>query len=78
MNVSQLIEFLKTQDQGAEVVIVEHTSVDGHYEQGGRATETAFDKDTHVEYTDFRGNQFVKPEAKYYNKRYLLLGAMDA
>ena len=71
--VSDLIRWLQTQDQGALVEVVQHTSGRGYYDQGGNATEVAFDPSL-TTYTDFRGNQFVKPDAPYYNTRTLLLG----
>jgi len=77
MTVAELIEFLKTQDQGAIVKVVVHEDHRGYEMQGGSASEKDFDKGLHVEYTDMRGNEFVKPDAPYYEKRYLLLGAMN-
>lgn len=77
MNVKELAEWLQRfQDQDAEVLIVRHTCGTGCYDQGGNATEEPFDPD-YTEYTDFRGNQFVKPDAPYFNRRYLLLGVYN-
>lgn len=78
MNVRELIAFLETiEDQDAEVMVVEHKSGTGYYDQVGSASEVSFDEKVHIEYTDFRGNRFVKPEQDFYNKRYLLIGAKD-
>jgi len=78
MKVKELIEWLKAfEDQDADVLIVEHKSGRGHYEQGGTASEQAFDPDQHAEYTDMRGNQFVTPGASYENKRTILLGGIN-
>ena len=76
--VADLIEFLKTQDQDAILQIVEHTCGTSYYDQGGNASEENFDPERHVEYTDFRGNRYVKESDPHFNKRYLLLGARDA
>lgn len=85
MNVAQMIEWLKTQDQEAIVGVVYHTSGSSYYDQGGNATSVEFDPNAGVyseggdqwDYKDFRGNQFVKEDAPYYNKRYLRLGGLD-
>lgn len=74
MTVVELIEWLKTQDQGAIVEVVVHTVGNNYYQQGGSATTAPFDPDKHVEYTDFRGNQFMRPGDSWYNQRILLLG----
>jgi len=73
MTVSEFIEWLKTQDQGAIVKCLIHNTTGSYYEQGGTCSRGEFTAE-HAEYTDFRGNEFVKPEAPYYNKRYLLIG----
>ena len=76
MVVSELIEWLKTQDQGATVAIVAHTSGHTCYDQGGNASEEPFDPSKHVEYTDFRGNPYAKGKP-YENERTLLLGQLN-
>lgn len=73
MTVSELITWLQTQDQGATVTCLVHDSRGSYYEQGGTCSEEEFTPD-YSEYTDFRGNQFVKPDAPYYNRRFLLIG----
>lgn len=77
MTVLQLIEWLKTQDPDAIVQVVQHkTSLGGYYEQGGTAKIVDFnpeDMNLH-DYTDFRKNPYVKPDAPYFGQRYLLLG----
>lgn len=75
MLVSELIEWLKGQDQGAIVEVVVHTSGSG-YGQGGNATTEVFTPG-HTDYTDRRGNQFITPDKPYYNTRTLLLGVVN-
>ena len=78
MKVHEFIEFLKEiEDQDAEVMVVEHRSGDNVYDQGGTAKEVGFNSESHIEYTDFRGNQHVNPAANYFNGRFLLIGAKD-
>ena len=85
MNVSEMIEWLKTQDQEAIVQVLYHTSGTSYYTQGGNVTVEDFTLDgvdgygsgRYYEYEDFRGNPYVKPNTEHYNKRYLLLGSMD-
>lgn len=72
--VRQLIEFLQTQDQDAIVQILV-----GEQAQYGCDGDSYFRSDLavdqHVEYTDFRGNQFTRPTDAHYNQRYLFLGS---
>jgi len=78
MKVKELIAWLESfEDQDADVLIVEHHSGRGYYDQGGNAYEKEFDPTKHTEYTDFRGNQFVHPGSPWENQRTLLLGAKD-
>lgn len=84
MIVSEFIEWLKTQDQGATVEILYHTSGTGYYDQGGNVTTEEFDPNDLLygysksfEYTDFRGNQFIKEDNPCYNKRILQLGTKE-
>lgn len=74
MKVHEFIDWLKNQDQGAEVLVVE-TKEGGIYTQGGTAHEVPFHKQDHADYTDYRGNQFVKPTDPRLNTRTLLIGA---
>jgi ribosomal protein L31 len=78
MTVSELIEWLKTQDQGATVQVVT-IGKSPTYESFGPAELVHLDVTDadHVDYTDFRGNQFVKEGAHHFNQRYLLLGGTD-
>jgi hypothetical protein len=79
MKVKELVEWLAAfEDQDAEVEVVRHTHGSGYYDQGGNASSVPFDPASHVEYTDLRGNQFVKPDAPHYNARTLLLGELNA
>jgi hypothetical protein len=78
MKVKELVEWLSAfGDQDADVEVVRHTNGSGYYDQGGNASQVKFDPAYHAEYTDMRGNQFVKPDAPHYNARTLLLGAMN-
>ena len=53
MNVAEFITWLKTQDQGAEVMCIMHTDRGcGYYEQGGTAYEDEFTAEK-SEYKDF-------------------------
>lgn len=78
MTVSQLIEWLRTQDQGAVVQVVTIGKAPT-YESYGPAVIVELDvtNDEHLEYTDFRGNKFVKEGQPDFNKRYLTLGGTD-
>lgn len=73
MTVAEMIEWLKTQDQGAtvEVIVMEQ----GHGYNGDTPREVEFTPEL-AEYIDLRGNPHVKPDAPYYNSRTLLLGEM--
>ena len=84
MIVAEFIEWLKTQDQGAIVEVLVHSSGTGYYDQGGNVTteefdpsQTYYDCSKYHEYTDFRSNQFVKEDHPCYNKRFLQLGTKD-
>jgi len=74
MNVAELIEWLKTQDQGATVQVVEHKDGHSYYDQGGNAREVDFNPEKHVDYTDLRGNELITPDKPYFEQRTLLLG----
>lgn len=67
----------KFPDQECEVQVVDHTGGRGWYDQGGNVTVAPFSKERHMDYTDFRGNQFVKSDAAHYSKRYLLIGHQE-
>lgn len=71
MLVSELIEWLKTQDQGATVEVLKVVS---RYGFNPETTEVVdFDPVEHVDYIDLRGNPFAKGKS-YENQRTLLLG----
>jgi hypothetical protein len=75
ITVAEFAEWLLTfPDQGAEIEVVEHRDRGGYECQGGVASEEGFDPSKHLEYTDFRGNQFVKPDSPHFCRRYLMLG----
>ena len=76
MIVSEFIEWLKTQDQGAIVEVIVQGEPDTYQSYGSCETESLdIENDDHIEYTDFRGNQFVKDDSQHFNKRYLKLGS---
>ena len=78
MTVSQLIEWLKTQDQGATVQVVTIDEAQPWTAYGPAVlVELDVTNADHMEYTDFRGNQFVKPDAHHFNQRYLTFGSTD-
>jgi hypothetical protein len=84
MVVSEFIEWLKTQDQDAIVEVLVHSSGTGYYDQGGNVTTEEFDPSEgyygcskYHEYTDFRGNKFVKEDHPCYNKRFIQFGTKD-
>ena len=72
MTVSELIAWLKTQDQEAIVEVL--TSRDGQAYQGDIIETAEFDPSVHADYTDFRGNGWTKADSPHFNKRFLFLG----
>jgi hypothetical protein len=76
MLVSEFIEWLKTQDQGAVVEVIVQ-SEPALYQAYGKCVAECLDieNDDHIEYTDFRGNGFVKKDSDCFNRRYLTLGS---
>lgn len=55
MNVAELIEWLKTQDQRAIVEVIRHTSGTGYYDQGGNVSVVEFSPEMSEHYTDCHG-----------------------
>ena len=53
MSVAELTEWLKTQDQSAEVWVVEHSSGRCWNDQGGTARTVLFDPTIHAEHSDY-------------------------
>ena len=53
MIVSEFIEWLKTQDQGATVWVMEQQEP-GAYQSYGECTAVPFDPEKHAEYMDWR------------------------
>jgi hypothetical protein len=53
MTVADLIEWLKTQDQAATVIVVSHRGCIGYYDQGGITYTVVFDPTRHAEHTDY-------------------------
>ena len=77
MTVRQMIEWMSTfEDQDAIVEVVVHSSGEGYYEQGGTAQTEEFNP-SHVEYTDYRGNQYIDESEAYYNRRSVLFGVIN-
>lgn len=74
--VKQLIEWLKTQDQDAIVEVVYHGTDSRGFYNHDVVTQKPFTPEL-SEYTDFRDNQFVKPDSPVYGKSVLLLGSID-
>ena len=78
MTVRQMIEWMSTfEDQDAIVEIVCHSEGRCYYTQGGNADAMEFNPEQHVEYTDLRGNQFVRESDPRYNRRSVLFGIMN-
>lgn len=78
MKVSEFIKLLEQfPDQDADVLVVEHRSGRSPYDQGGTVETVNFDPELHLDYTDFRENPFVKPDAEYFNQRTLLIGVTN-
>ena len=71
MLVSEMIDWLKTQDQDAVVQVV----VKGVIKEFNPHVGEYYPE--HWEYTDFRANRFVKETDEEYNMRYLLLGGWE-
>ena len=72
MIVSEFIEWLKTQDQGATVYVIQVTQGYGYQDD---TSEVEFDPDLSM-YIDLRGNPNVTPDKSYYNARSLTLGEL--
>ena len=78
MKVHELIEWLaKFEDQDATVKVLHCQPGASYYQQGGVTHSVEFDPSKHAEYTDMRGNPFVKDDAPYKDSRRLLLGLND-
>ena len=72
MTVAEFIEWRKTQDQSAEVWVIEHASGTGYYDQGGRARQGVFDPTKHAEHSDYSHLQIEGQAATE-----LLIGALN-
>lgn len=78
MKVSEFIKLLEQfPDQDADVLVVEHHSGRSPYDQGGTVETVILEPELHLDYTDFRGNPFVKPDTEYFNQRTLLIGVTN-
>lgn len=67
MIVKDFIKWLETQDQGAIVEVLVHSSGTTYYDQGGNVTIERFSDSLygHYEYIDFRGNPYVKDDVHF-------------
>ena len=72
MLVKDFIDWLKTQDQEAELEIL--VRIEGCGYNGDSFRRQSFDFNEHQEYIDFRGNRFVKSSDEFFNKRFLFIG----
>ena len=75
MKVAEFIEWLQLQPQDA-IVHVLHQQKPDTYQSYGCCEEVEFTPCLST-LTDFNDNPFVKPDAPYFGKRYLLLGEPD-
>lgn len=77
MKVFELIEWLKTQPQDAEVEVLQHLPGSEYYMQGGECNNSSFNGEEFVdfEYSDLRSNPYIKEGDERFGKHYLLLGA---
>ena len=73
MTVAEFIEWLKTQDQGAEVEVLRLEPGRGYAGDSIEVVDFEVDTGNLFDYTDMRGNEFAKGKP-YENKRTLLLG----
>lgn len=83
MKVAEFIEWLKTQPQDAEVMVISHTSGSSYYDQGGNIQVVAFNPeesapgkyDPTFELDDFSRDSFKN--SPFYGKKQLLLGSHE-
>lgn len=70
ITVSELIAWLQTQDQGAfvEILVGDNSGYTPTFYR------SFFNPETSVDYTDFRGNQFVRENDPWRDTRTLFLG----
>jgi len=72
ITVAEFIAYLQTQDQEAIVNVLEGKPTYGY--EGPTYAFTELNIEEHIDYSDLRGNQFVKPDASYFNQRFLYIG----
>lgn len=75
MTVAELIELLKTKDQGAIVEVIK--GVRSMAWEGDSYSRVDFDPLEHMEYIDLRGNPLMKTQDANFEKRFLLLGEAE-
>lgn len=74
MKVSEFIEWLKTQDQDADVMVGVSITYPWQYEQQSEFRYDNFNPQEHAEYIDFRNNSLVPSNAPHKNDRTLYIG----
>lgn len=77
MNVSQFIEFLKTQDPEAIVRVITTSRGWSCGEPYTEVSEETFNSDEHITIEDWTQNSKVKPTQEWYMKKYIMLGKRD-
>ena len=78
MRVREFIEWLaQFPDQDATVEVLECRQGSPYVQQGGVTSSVEFDPEKHAEYTDLRGNPWIKDDAPYKDAHTLLLGLND-
>lgn len=73
MNIREFKEFLNQFPDDAIVEVIE-TQDGGYHGTYSSVVEFKGEEFNDYEYTDFTGNQFVKPDAPHYKKRYIKFG----
>ncbi len=74
MKVHEFIEWLKTQDQDAEVRCISHTNGTGYYDQGGSVEIKDFDSTPSCSDNNF--NQDFESFSLSDGSKYLLIGSV--
>ena len=78
MRVREFIEWLaQFPDQDATVEVLECRPGSPYFQQGGVTSSVEFDPEKHAEYTDLRGNPWIKDDDPYKDAHTLLLGLND-
>ncbi len=75
MTVAELIEWLKTKDQEAEVQVM-LPDESQHWSGTTYSWHDFTGSDFQYDYVDLRGNQFVSPDMPHYDRRFLYFGVL--